>query len=54
MIASMTLFSVIVDNNDWYSVWKSRVKSDKSFIAIESLLTKGLFFYQLAKLELHQ
>jgi hypothetical protein len=44
MTTSMTLFSVIADNNDLYRVWRPRVISDKSFIAFESLLTKGLFF----------
>jgi hypothetical protein len=43
MAVSITLFSVIEDSNDWYNVWRPRVILDKSFIAIESLLTKGLF-----------
>jgi hypothetical protein len=44
----MTAFSVIVDCNDWYSVWRLRIISDKSFIANESLLTRGLFLIQLS------
>jgi hypothetical protein len=43
MTTSMTLFSVIVDTNDCYRVWWPRVISDKSFIAFESLFSKGLF-----------
>jgi hypothetical protein len=44
MTTSITLFSVIADNYDWYRVWRLGVISDKPFIAFESLLTKGLFF----------
>jgi hypothetical protein len=44
MTESMTLFSVIVDTNDWYRDWRPRVILDKSCIAFESFFSKGLFF----------
>jgi hypothetical protein len=43
MTVSMTLFSIIADTNDWYRDWSLRVISNKSFIAFESLFSKGLF-----------
>jgi hypothetical protein len=43
MTASMTLFSVIADTNDCYRDWRPRVILDESFIAFESLFSKGLF-----------
>jgi hypothetical protein len=43
MTVSITLFSVIADTNDWYKDWRPRVISDESFIAFESLFSKGLF-----------
>jgi hypothetical protein len=43
MTASMTLFSVIADTNDWCRDWWPRVISNESFIAFESLFSKGLF-----------
>jgi hypothetical protein len=45
MTVSMTLFSVIADTNDWYRDWRPRVISDESFIAFESLFSKGLFSF---------
>jgi hypothetical protein len=43
MIVFMTLISVIADTNDCYRDWRPRVISDKSFIAFESLFSKGFF-----------
>jgi hypothetical protein len=43
MTSGMTQFSVISDTNDSYSVWPAGVILNESFIAFESLFSKGLF-----------
>jgi hypothetical protein len=47
MTASMTRFTVIEDSNDFYSFWAPRVISDKSFIGLQSFLTRGFFLLRL-------
>jgi hypothetical protein len=47
MTASMTRFIVVEDSNDFYSFWVPRVISDKSFIGLQSFLTRGFFLLRL-------
>jgi hypothetical protein len=48
MTMGMTQILVISDTNDLYSVWATGVISDKSFIALQSLLAMGFFSIQLS------
>jgi hypothetical protein len=48
MTTSMTRFTVIEDSNDLHNIWPPRVILDKSFIGLQSFLTRGFFPLRLS------